>query len=301
MTAVDAPKNAVLRLLTSPLRTRLGRLFAFEWRKLLSRRLPVVAFVLVVLVALLAPKLGHVVETASSLARTGRVASASPYENGWTALAGAVTTTRMFLMIVVLVLASSSVAEETTQGTLQALLVRPYRRVEVLAIKLLAIWSYAALLLLLAIGMAAAGAEATRGLYDVVTPEHSKLVHAFGDMWGYVYLATALTLAALFALTALGLLCSVIFDHPGYATGVAIGSVFLLSAISNLSDVSEALFVSYLGEPFEVVDSLARQFTNFKKRLSPGAVLSGIFVSGIWGAGLFAAGALLLGRRDVGK
>ncbi len=285
---------------SSPL-LRLGRLYLFEWRKLLSRRLPIAAFIGVVLIALVAPKAGHVAETASSLARTGQVGGPNAFENGWTALAGAVASTRMFLMIVVLVLAGSSVAEETTQGTLQALLVRPYRRVEVLFVKALTIWSYAALLLVLAIAMAALGAEWSRGLYDVVTPEHGKLVHAFGDMWVYVYTATALTLVALMALTVLGLFASVVFDHPGYATGVAIGSLFLLTAASNLSDSGDVLFVTYLSGPFDVVDALARQYVNFRKHLEGPAIGKGLAVSSVWSVGLFGVSAFLLGRRDVGK
>lgn len=292
---------SVVDTLMWPLRTRLGRLYAFEWRKLLSRRLPIAAFVGVVLIALVSPKLGQIVDTASSLARTGKVGGADAFENGWTALAGAVKSTRMFLMIVVLVLAGSSVAEETTHGTLQSLLVRPYRRIEVLLMKALTIWSYAALLLLLAIAMAALSAEGGRGLYDVVTPEHGKLVHAFGDMWVFVYTATGLTLVSLMALTVLGLLASVVFDHPGYATGVAIGSLFLLTAVSNLSDSGDLLFVSYLATPFEVVDSLARQFVNFRQHLEGPAVLRGLTVSGLWSVGLFGVGAFLLTRRDVGK
>lgn len=282
---------------------RVLRLFRFEWRKLLARRLPVAAFVTVALVALLSPQVGHIVDTAQSLMKSGQAQSSNPFDNGWTALAGAVATTRLFLAIVLLILAGSSLAEECSHGTLQALFVRPLRRIEVLAAKFLAIWSYSVLLLVFAVAMASLGAELDRGLYDVVDPDYpDRLTHAFGDMCGYVYAATVLTAIPLAALTAMGLLASVLFDHPGYATGVAIGALFLASAVSGLSEFSgQALFVSYLGAPFEVVADLAGQYTNVKGRMSAGAIAQGIAVPALWAAGLFFVTAWRLQTRDVGR
>jgi ABC-2 type transport system permease protein len=283
--------------------SRLWRLYRFEWEKLLARRLPLVAFALVVLVALIAPQVGQVVDTAASLMRSGKAGNADPFANGWTALAGAVGSTRMFLVIVVLILAGSSVAEESSYRTLQAMLVRPVRRVEILAAKALAIWSYASLLLVCAVAMAALGAELDQGLYDVVDPDYpDRLTHAFGDMWGYVYLAVGLTLLPLLALTCMGLLASTLFDHPGYATGVAIGGLFVASAAAGLSDAGESLlFVSYLRVPFEVVGDLAAQYTNVRQRLSGEALVEALVVPGVWAAGLFGAGALALVRRDIDR
>ncbi|MGE0710727.1 MAG: ABC transporter permease subunit [Planctomycetota bacterium] len=276
-------------------------LVRFEWRKLLGRRLPLFALLGVVLIALLAPKVGHVVDTATSLQQRGRAASVDRFANGWTALAGAVSTTRMFLTLAVLVLAGSAVAEERAQGTLRALLVRPVRRAELLLAKLLALWSYGGALLIAAVVAAAVGAELSLGLYDVVDPDYpERLTHAFGDMCGYVYLATALSLAPLLALSAMGLLVSVLFDHPGHATGVAVAALFLLSAWAGLDrDAKDYLFVGYLAAPFQIVGDLAEQYTNVRKDLAPSALAQATLVPLAWALGCFGASALVLTRRDV--
>jgi ABC-type transport system involved in multi-copper enzyme maturation permease subunit len=279
---------------------RLWLLFRFEWRKLLGRRLPLVVFFGVIVLALLAPKVGHVVDTASALAQ-GKVARQDPYAQGWSALCGSVKTTRLFLTLAVLVLAGSSVAEERSQGTLRALVLRPVRRAEIVGAKLLALWSYGAALLVAAVAAAAIGAELTQGLYDVVDPYYpDRLIHSFGDMWGYTYLAVGLSLPPLLALASMGILISSLFDHPGYATGVSVAALFFLSAAAGLSGFArEALFVGYLAAPFETVGDLAAQFTNVRKNLAPAAVLQAVVVPLAWALGCFVLTALVLSRRDV--
>lgn len=283
---------------------RLLRLWVFEWRKLLARRLPTGAFLAVVAIALASPAIGHVVDTAASLQQRGRVAGEDLYANGWTALCGSVQSTRLFLVLVLLVLAGSSMAEESAHGTLQALLMRPVRRLEVLLAKALAMWSYGVALFVVAVAAAALGGELTRGLYDVVDPVYTdRLVHAFGDMCTYVTVATLLTLPALAALTAMGVLVSVLFEHPGHATGVAIGWLFLLSAVSGFDQggAGELLFVSYLNAPFDAVADLAEQVTNARAGLRPEPVLRAVFVPLVWSVVLFGITAGLFARRDVGR
>lgn len=279
---------------------RVGRLYVFEWRKLLARRLPLVAFVGVLLVALVAPQIGRVVNTAASLTQ-GKVPQADKFANGWMALGGAVSTARLFLVIVLLLLAGSSVAEEGSQGTLQALLVRPVRRIEILIAKALALWSYGALLLVSTVAVAALSAELSQGLYDVVDPDYpTEVFLAFGDMWTYVFKASAITLAPLVALTTLGLMVSTLIEHPGYATGVAIGALFFLSALSGLSEMGkELLFVQYLGMPFEVVKDLAAQFSHIKQKFDAGPVARAVAIPLVWSALFFAVTAVALQRRDV--
>lgn len=279
---------------------RLLVLLRFEARKLWARRLPRLAFLVVVLVALLAPRAGHLVDTASSLVK-GRTAAADPFRNGWTALAGAVSTARLFLVILLLVLAGSSVAEEAQQGTLKALFVRPVRRLELLLAKALATWGYAVALLLVAVAAAALGAELQRGLYDVADPDFpDRVKHYFPEMVRYVALATALTALPLLALTGLGLLCSTLFDHAGHATGAAVGALFLLSGLAGLGDgAREWLFVSYLSLPFEVVQDIANQYTNAAAPFRPERIARAVEVSLGWSVLLLGASAALLQRRDV--
>jgi hypothetical protein len=103
-------------------------------------------------------------------------------------------------------------------------------------------------------------------------------------------------------LTALGLLSSVLFEHPGYATGVAIGALFVFSAASGLSKTSsEVLFVGYLSGPFETVGDLASQYVTARKGLSGEVLARTVGVPALWAGGLFALAAGLLSRRDIDR
>lgn len=279
---------------------RVWFLFRFELRKLRSRRLPLFAGLGVLLLALLAPHAAQVLETANAIAQQ-KSYEADRWANGWTSLCGAVSSARFFLTLAVVVLAGSSLAEETSSGTLRALCLRPLHRTEILLAKLLALWGYSGLLLLAAVGAAALGAELDRGLYDVVDPDFpDRLVRPFGDMCGLVYLAFGLTLAPLLALSSLGLLVSVLVEHPGHATGLAVAALFVLSALSGLSDeLRPWVFVDYLQAPFTLVSDVAAQFTGTRARLEPEALARGVWVPLLWAAGCFGVSALVLERRDI--
>ncbi|MBL4850572.1 MAG: ABC transporter permease [Planctomycetes bacterium] len=279
---------------------RLWLLIRFEWRKLLSRKLPIVAAICVLILALLAPKAGQVMDTAAALAQ-GKTAHVDLFANGWTALCSAVGSARFFLVLAVVVLAGSSVAEETSQGTLRAICLRPVRRWEFLLAKLLGLWSYAGALLIAVVIAAAFGAELDRGLYDVVDPSFpDRLVRAFGDMCGYVYLAVALTLPPLLALCALGLLVSVLVEHPGHATGIAVAALFALTAVSGMIDeLRPWIFTDDLSAPFALVGDLAAQYTGTKSRLAIGALARGVWVPLLWTGACFGIAATVLERRDV--
>lgn len=280
---------------------RVLALVAFEVKKLLARRVPLAAFLAVLALAVAAPLAGHVVDSASALMKGKAQAGSDAFANGWTTLAGSVTTARPFLVLVVLVLAASAVSEEAAQGTLKALFVRPVRRLEVLAAKALAIWGFGVLLLLGVVAVGALGGELTQGLYDVVDPVYvEKTKHKAGAMFGWVGLATLATIPPLLAVTCLGLLVSCLVDHPGHATGAAIVSLFALSAAAGLSDdAHRLLFVTHAAAPFEVVGDIANQFSGVTARLAPAAIAASALVSVVWSVGLFAAAGLLLQRRDI--
>jgi ABC-2 type transport system permease protein len=279
---------------------RVLRLTRFELRKLAARPLPVLAVVLVVLVALLAPWAGHAVDSAAALMK-GQVAREDAYQNGWTALAGGVAAARLFIVIVLLILSGSAVAEEAAQGTLKTLLVRPVRRTELLVAKALATWGWAVLLLVVAVLAAALAGELTKGLYDVQDPDFGVVKHTFGVMLDYTLLATALTAAPLLALTGLGLLATCLSDHPGHATGGAIGALFLLSAVAGVSDLAHDLvFVSYSAMPFQVLEDLAGQFSGERAKLAPDQVVKALTVCLAWAGVTLGAAATLLRRRDIG-
>src|SRR5690606_5190772 len=185
---------------------------------------------------------------------------------------------------------------------LKTLFTRPLRRVELLLAKALATWGWGAALLVLAVLAGLLGGELTQGLYDVQDPTFGVTKHTFGSMLGYTALATVVTLAPLAALTGLGLLASCLSDHPGHATGGAIGALFFLSGVAGVSSgaLQDALFVSYSAAPFEVVDALANQFAGEREKLSLPGVAKAVGVSAAWAVATFTVASWLLGRRDIG-
>lgn len=283
---------------------RLRVLLRTEARKLLARRLTWIAFLVVVLVALVGPWAGKVVDTARSLGadKGPALGGGEAYRSGWVALASAVGHARLVLLGLLLMLSASSVSEETSLGTLKALCTRPLRRSELLLSKLAVIWGYGVVLHLAMIAAAALGAELTYGLYDVpvdpLFPERIK--HAFGDMCVLLYEVTALSALPLLSLCALGLLCSVLLEHSGHATGVAIGATLLCSAAAGLSDRLQGLvFTVQLASSFEAFRDIAERYSGAESALGA-AIPAALLVPVVWALVLFAIGALLLERRDVG-
>ena len=271
-----------------------------ETRKLLARKMVLLAFALVVLVAWAGPWAGQVAETARELTSERRGAR-NPYDNGWTALAGSMKLAGGFLSIVLLVIAASSVAEETSQGTLKALCARPIRRSELLLAKLLVTWGFGVVLLLASAGAAALGAEMTLGLYDVpldpLFPERIKF--AFGDMCVLGYQVVALSAWALLGLAGVGLLCSTWLEHSGHATGAAIGALFLCSALAGLSGgAREWVFTTYLDGSFEAFRDIAARISGEETKFAARAARS-VYVPLLWAVGLFGLAAWSLERRDI--
>lgn len=281
--------------------SRLWLLYRIELSKLLARRLPLLALLAVVALTLLAPALGRVASTAASLVQQGGAGGGESWENGWTVLAGAVQTARPLLVLVLLVLAGSSVSEEVSLGTLKSILARPVRRVELLLAKLLATWSFGLAVLLVVVLFAALGGELSphMGLYDVADPNFpARVKFTHGQMASYLWLSVFLTALPLLSLTALGLLASVWFDHPGYATGLAIMGLFLLSALGGLGGGGDWLFVTYLSWPFETFRDLAHQISGAQTKLARRLPLA-LLVPPLWTLGLFGLAAVSLQRRDV--
>src|SRR5262245_37246342 len=110
---------------------RVLSLVSFELKKLLSRRLALASFFIVAVVAAASPLAGRVIDTAGAISKNQAPAS-DPFQNGWTTLAGGISSALPFAVVILLVFAGSAVAEESQLGTLKSLLSRPVRRTELL-------------------------------------------------------------------------------------------------------------------------------------------------------------------------
>ncbi|MCA8923902.1 MAG: ABC transporter permease [Planctomycetes bacterium] len=277
---------------------RLWTLYRVELSKLLARRLLWVGAVLVILLALAGPSLSGAAAAARAAAEGS--AGGDEFQNGWTVLAGSVTRASFLIWLLAVVLSASSVAEEASWGTLRVICARPVRRAEWIAAKVLALWSLTAAILLAAVFAATASAELAFGLYDVVDPLFpDRVTHSFGDMRWFVLAATGASLVPLLALIGVGTFCSTLVDHPGHATGAAVGALVLLSAAGGLSPgFGEYSFVDQLFVPFRLVNDLANQYTG-KLREFNEDLPRVVWVSGLWAIAGTQLAALRLTLRDV--
>ncbi|MEZ6188758.1 MAG: ABC transporter permease [Planctomycetota bacterium] len=276
---------------------RLRTLYVVELQKLLARKLVWVGALGVVLLALAGPGLSGLAAAAKA-AREG--AEVDAFQNGWTVLAGSVSRASALIWLLAVVLSASSVAEEASWGTLRVVCARPVRRAEWVVAKVLALWSLCALALFAAVLAATLSAELSFGLYDVVDPLFpDRVAHTFGDMRGFVLGATAVSVLPLLALIAAGTLVSTLVDHPGHATGAAIGGLVLLSAAGSLlGSFSDYSFVDQLGLPFQLVSDLANQYTG-KLREFEEDLPRVAWSSCLWAAGATYLAATRLTLRDV--
>lgn len=278
---------------------RVARLTAFELRKLLARRLAIVAVPLVAAVAALSPWAGRVIDTAGALSR-GHAAEADPFKNGWTALAGGISAALPFAVVIVLVFAGSALAEEAQLGTLKSLLVRPVRRTELLLAKALALVAFSLALIAAMSGAAVAVAQALYGFGDIVDYSSSYRYPVSDTIPRYTAQAIALLVPSFVAVVAWALLCSASIDHTGYAVGAAIGGFLLLVVIAGLwNQAAPALFVTYVGRPISTLRDIAEVFSDAPKRFRADLV-PGVMVPVISAALFLAAAAVRLARRDVG-
>jgi ABC-2 type transport system permease protein len=272
---------------------RVLRLVVFEWRKLFARRFTWIALAIIILAAAVSPLVGQVLTRAEQLQREGAGAD-SNVPSGWTALAAGVKFGTNVATFVLLILAGSSIAEESQQGTLKTVLLRPVFRIEVLLAKEIAL-SLFAVVLVVVMGVAAGLASARY--------EWGSLVSQGGKdaptLLRYTIGAFALSVPPLFAVVGFGLLFSCAIDHAGYGTGAAIGGYGVLSTIAGLStNLWRKIFVSYVGLHFDQLKDMGEGTSAASKvfrELAPEAVI----VSLVSAAVFFAGAAVLLRMRDV--
>ena len=195
------------------------------------------------------------------------------------------------LGVVALVIAAANLSTEYGSGTLRMLLVREPRRVRVLLGKLLALWGFVALGVLLALvacGLASAAVAAARGI-DVGA-------WASLDAARHVLAAVARVGGTALVWTTLGLMLAALFRAGFPAIGVGIG--FPL--------IAEGLLVLVMPEavqwfPGTILAQLAQGGTTGALDATTSAVDHGVAVAMAVAYGLLftGVGALLVWRRDV--
>lgn len=153
-------------------------------------------------------------------------------------------------LLLVLVYCAGLVSSELSSGTIRMVLVRPLRRWEFLAAKLLLGMTYATALTVLVGGMswllALAFGEVSGVSYG------GELIHTAGEMRGAYLLGMLLSLAPALAVVAYAVMLSTCTRNTGAAIGAAIGLWIVFDTAKHQLRIGPYLFSTYLEMPWRV-------------------------------------------------
>jgi ABC-2 type transport system permease protein len=197
-----------------------------------------------------------------------------------------------FLML--LVYAAGLVAGETESGTIRTVLVRPLRRAEFLAAKLLNAMSYAALLTAVATvgawGVAAIGGQVSGIEYG------GELLYTGQEMNAALAAAALLNLAPHLTGAAYAVMISTLARRSATAVGGAVGGWLLVDYAKHALRFDRYIFSTYLDESWVVFsDRCGGLATPF----FPGAA-TGLAVCAVWFALFVGIAFAAIRRRNFG-
>ncbi len=156
----------------------------------------------------------------------------------------------LFGFLMLLIYSASLVATELSTGTIRTLLVRPLRRSEFLAAKMLIGMTYA---LMLSFAASATVWALAFFLGDLNGIEYGgDLIYSNAEMQQAFLIATLLNLLVQFAGVAWGLMFSTLSRNPATAIGLAVGSWLVLDFVKHPLNIAPFLFSSYLEQTWTV-------------------------------------------------
>lgn len=164
----------------------------------------------------------------------------------------------LFGFLMLLVYSASLVSTELGSGTIRMILVRPIRRTEYLAAKMLNGMTYA---LFLTLSASASVWALAYFLGDLGGIEYGgELVYTSGEMQQAFFIATFINLLTQFAGVAWGLLFSTLTRSTATAIGLTVGSWLLLDFIKYPLNFAPFLFSSYLDQTWAVFSDRCNAF-----------------------------------------
>lgn len=223
--------------------------------------------------------------------------SAQSRPNVFLAFAWGLRCGSLFAALAMLTAGANSLSAEFHGGMVRALLIRPVRRSEFVAAKAMGLLVLAAITMLFLVVVAGSVSLATCGWGPVTDPEVPGIVVFDTEtMVRTTATALAMSLPALCVLTLVGLCVSSLVDHPGHATGIAIGLHFVLRAAAGMND-RWPLLECGLAKSNEVLLGRGQGFNDAFFR--SGDLPSALMVAGVLGMAATAIATMRLCRREV--
>lgn len=266
---------------------RLARLVASESRKALHHRLLRGTAAATVVAALAAALL--VLLFAGEGAASG--------VTGFLLVARAARTAATLAAITALLLGCQTIAREASEGTLVLTFVRPVRRSEVVLAKAMVTALAAIVVFAAAVGLAAAVAAPLRG-FGPIESEGYVILEA-REIFGTLAASLALTLPALVATAAFGLLVSSVATSGTAAVAIGLLSFVPMELARRLfagHDAAAFVFSTYSTLFVDYAEERAR---GFAVAMEPAAAALGVLVPLASAAVFLAVAALVTSRREI--
>lgn len=204
-------------------------------------------------------------------------------------------TLNLFGFLMILIYSTSLISSEMGSGTIRLLLVRPLRRREFLAAKMLNGMSYAFVLSL------AASLTVWILAYilgDLTGVEYGgRLIYTNSEMVATFLIAGSLNLLPQMAAAAFGIMVSTFTKNTATAMGIAVGSWLVLDFVKYPLNIAPFLFSSYLEKTWGVYQDRADAF---EAPFFPDAYY-GIATSCISIAVFLSVAMYILSRRNLGS
>ena len=210
----------------------------------------------------------------------------------------------------VLVFGALSLSVEGGQGLFRMILIRPFRRWEYFAGKVILVAFFGLFLLWLTFIICYIQGGLYFGYGDIIDPEYSDYVFTSrADMTRALWKVVFSQIPVMLAAGGLALLASAVTDSPGLAVGAAIGAYLAGSVVSMLSETAgRYVFTTYsgflirgslddAGNPIAVFSRMAESFTDYR--------INHEIIDPTWyiGAGSFlvliVVAGVVFSRRDV--
>ncbi len=195
-------------------------------------------------------------------------------------------------VMLLLIYCAGLVSQEMGGGSIRAVLVRPLRRHEYLAAKLMAGCTYALLLVVITVAGAWGAAYAMGDLIGVSFG--GELLFSSDQMLNAYLLGSLLALAPLFAAASYGVMVSTFTRKPVVAMFLAVGAWVMVDIVKHPLGIDRFVFSSYLESPWQV-------FINRCDGMNVGwfpAAWQCLGISAVYSVAFAAIAMLVLHRRN---
>lgn len=166
------------------------------------------------------------------------------------------TNTMRVAAFMLLAFSAMTVSSERAHGTLKTLLVKPFKRRDLIIGKALAVLIVCSLVVM---AVALIGIV-LGGIFQDFKPlvEDEYVIHSLGSLWGNLILGYIVTILPVFALCLLGIFCSILTESSGVSVSIGVGCYLLLELLGQVQEIKHFLLGSFVPYALNNVEAMSR-------------------------------------------